>query len=1045
MSRSIIRLTIVISCFVLLPLVGIAQDITQNEYTESFLSSMFENLEVDRVPTGYLLDRAFEAANVRLYNGTSLSDSNYVDIPVFRNILLTMNSAKVNNNGSLYNANDITDSLADTLSIKMGCTLFKYNYIKSSALSNNLISYQNGKVYDVYDNGIWQNPYETSVLFAVTPNIPAVFGTSVRFTLSQTDVYGNLTPVKWEFDAGNGGGYTTITLPFDSTIQFNSTGEKEIKMRITLSDQTVMESHSLIQLFPRNMAPSIDTRPDNTRSFLGLYEFERVAANVSYKVGSMNNGIIKRPLIYVEGFDISILSTLNQLLNDYLIVSPKLFESVIKAIFNSSYGSLGFSDLYNSCSDEIKNYYDVFYVDWLTPLADIKANAGLLKDIINWINNQKDSATGERNIVFGHSMGGLIARYALRTMEISGVPHQTSYYVSHDSPHLGANVPIGAIHFVRDVYKLLYGSLYNFNIGILDCHLFDFVVYPFIDILESTAARQMLYNYVNRNGVIDNSVHNSWLNELACIGFPEGDTGFPIENLAIVNGMEYPSLSTLQNMLFSLDMHVGNNFIGWQQSALHAITRLNNLDASFNVYRHHGGSQLVSKSTASYRKVFPWIGEVKIQLIRDSMKYATGSIGLDYVDASTVLDSLIHEYYDNHNDYVQVDFNGPVFFIPTASALASPDYSKHFYQYPPVPLTETPFYSYYLNYPSISSHSHTSLYNNMFDWLLNQKQLEITSPSGLMLTGDSLAVSGGITPTANKSWYTSDASIATANNDTVTVHSPGRYVTVSYWDHNGSSHYYKHKRVLAGFPDDMFLKKVTDNSGATLYIIAQSPDTEINDYLDELVAKGEIYYEWGVQTHLGGSIQWSQSNSRYFVPSSGAMSTVFMRIVRGNKKSDALFVSSWGGAVPPLYSNPFYCEPDIIYTYYGDVWMNYTYFSDPVGVYYNPISGQYEHGPSYYFVAWHNPLALYSNTPDPDRIIINGQTIPISVTLQQSFYGTTTNMFCFDILSSSYIQSIITHIDNYPANTTTVSGTIYSGNTFLQNFSITITKTIPLL
>ncbi len=43
-------------------------------------------------------------------------------------------------------------------------------------------------------------------------------------------------------------------------------------------------------------------------------------------------------------------------------------------------------------------------------------------------------------------MGGVIARYALRKMEDAGMEHQVSLYISHDSPHLGANVPLGALY-----------------------------------------------------------------------------------------------------------------------------------------------------------------------------------------------------------------------------------------------------------------------------------------------------------------------------------------------------------------------------------------------------------------------------------------------------------------------------------------------------------------------------------------------------------------------------------------------------------------------
>lgn len=54
--------------------------------------------------------------------------------------------------------------------------------------------------------------------------------------------------------------------------------------------------------------------------------------------------------------------------------------------------------------------------------------------------------------------------------------------------------------------------------------------------LYSDAPKQMFVNYVNEQGLLDNSVHDSWQRELNEIGFPLGDPGKPITNLAIVNG-----------------------------------------------------------------------------------------------------------------------------------------------------------------------------------------------------------------------------------------------------------------------------------------------------------------------------------------------------------------------------------------------------------------------------------------------------------------------------------------------------------------------------
>ncbi|MFE4453644.1 esterase/lipase family protein [Streptomyces sp. NPDC056796] len=59
-----------------------------------------------------------------------------------------------------------------------------------------------------------------------------------------------------------------------------------------------------------------------------------------------------------------------------------------------------------------------------------------------------------RLLVGGFSMGGIVARYALAKMETQRMDHRTGVYVSFDSPHRGAWVPIGlqaAAHYLAAV------------------------------------------------------------------------------------------------------------------------------------------------------------------------------------------------------------------------------------------------------------------------------------------------------------------------------------------------------------------------------------------------------------------------------------------------------------------------------------------------------------------------------------------------------------------------------------------------------------------
>gem|GEM_PF-2762007 len=84
--------------------------------------------------------------------------------------------------------------------------------------------------------------------------------------------------------------------------------------------------------------------------------------------------------------------------------------------------------------------YDIILLDFEQGATFIQQNSDLLKQLIDWVNNEKVGC--EELVVIGASMGGAIARYTLATMEQAGEEHQTRLYTSFDAPHQGVNIPI---------------------------------------------------------------------------------------------------------------------------------------------------------------------------------------------------------------------------------------------------------------------------------------------------------------------------------------------------------------------------------------------------------------------------------------------------------------------------------------------------------------------------------------------------------------------------------------------------------------------------
>jgi len=94
--------------------------------------------------------------------------------------------------------------------------------------------------------------------------------------------------------------------------------------------------------------------------------------------------------------------------------------------------------------------YDVIILDFDEATDYIQNNAMLLVKLIEELYSSP-SLNDDNLVVMGYSMGGLVARYALTWMEANNINHHTQLYVSDDSPHKGANFPLGLQELVEDI------------------------------------------------------------------------------------------------------------------------------------------------------------------------------------------------------------------------------------------------------------------------------------------------------------------------------------------------------------------------------------------------------------------------------------------------------------------------------------------------------------------------------------------------------------------------------------------------------------------
>ncbi|MER7753146.1 hypothetical protein [Kitasatospora sp. NPDC097643] len=128
---------------------------------------------------------------------------------------------------------------------------------------------------------------------------------------------------------------------------------------------------------------------------------------------------LRRPFIFADGFSYGPSK-----------IAP-LFE-----YFNTPYeeGKPGFFD------QLLARGIDVIVLGFRERHTRIQDNAEVAIQAITQAIAER--VTDERLIVGGVSMGGIVTRYALAKMETQRMDHQTKTYISYDSPHNGAWIPL---------------------------------------------------------------------------------------------------------------------------------------------------------------------------------------------------------------------------------------------------------------------------------------------------------------------------------------------------------------------------------------------------------------------------------------------------------------------------------------------------------------------------------------------------------------------------------------------------------------------------
>jgi len=650
----------------------------------SEINQVFQHVNRNACNTGLLLDYGLRFINIEAYNGIP-SDSNYVDYPHWKNLYTTLYSMQFRQpatmaSPTLVAADILNSATADNTVIPIVGSHYRYERYRDDAVSQNLVYISNNQIRDVV--GRTQSPFEIRETFAITPKRDLLEGADHTFKFYSDHFYGNTGKIvsQVQADFGDGLGYRTVSFNQNINVTYSNDGLKTLRFKINYSDGTHYESRSQVKVNGVvSTCPNCRFTGDNAQELRitadSPYMGEAASATVTIETADAGN-VLDQPLIVVEGFDA------------WQIISPDEPESnfsFLDFIRGSGVGEINIPIGGQTLNDALEAAgYDLIFVDFDDGTTYIQRNAYLLQTVIDSVNTLKaGSANPQPNVILGMSMGGLVARYALRDMELNSQNHDTRLYVSHDAPHRGANVPVGVQAMIRHLaVQGLSGGLPGLKFTLFT--LPDSVpqLISAIALQESPAAKQMLTYQVSGFGNFlgyDNYEHINFINELQSMGYPQ-----LTRNIAIANGSEcgadqgFVAGSTMVSANATIDVPYWLNLLmplalltNYPQAGLFSGIYTTDTDIRFNLDVRALPNQAIERvyySKLYTKKKILFTITVRTTLFEKSFNSNSSMLPLDNGSGGVYDVEELGVNLDDLPDLVQV-INPRFSFVPTFSAL----------------------------------------------------------------------------------------------------------------------------------------------------------------------------------------------------------------------------------------------------------------------------------------------------------------------------------------------------------------------------------------
>tara|TARA_B100000795_G_C22798541_1_gene440622 strand:- start:56 stop:3163 length:3108 start_codon:yes stop_codon:yes gene_type:complete len=433
------------------------------------VDSMLVDIDQTDFTTGILYDRTVPWASLYNFNeGYNISNKNH-----FEQALLEIHNAS--NNELFMDHNELQtltthDSIRNIIDVGiLNVSFQKLNYNTDNEEDGGLRLEE--QRFQKINND--KSAFIENHVFVLSPLKNNAKGTSIIFNFNEQFLFQNTLNKNIQtliVDFGNGISHTIIDngdiVRSQVYITYSSDGNKNIEATATMTDGSIKLTKSFIYTGGLATSPPTTNFVESFQGFESAYPFtgyelgdSPIKGKLEYRIFFRSNAStasLNKPIIIIDGFDPGDKRKIQDIDSNEDPDKHRSIDEMMEYIDDGGTPRKLIQGLTTKGYDVIIVNHPIYTSNGGIEVdggADyIERNALTHVTLYQHINDLlAQNNSDEELVIFGPSMGGQISRYALAYMEANNIEHNTRLWVSVDSPHLGANIPIGLQTIVRQV------------------------------------------------------------------------------------------------------------------------------------------------------------------------------------------------------------------------------------------------------------------------------------------------------------------------------------------------------------------------------------------------------------------------------------------------------------------------------------------------------------------------------------------------------------------------------------------------------------------